>query len=122
MVQTNSKDFSGSKHIPLYTYRIVGAALSILEIVKEAFDNDTTPWYAITICIWSTIFLELWKRKNAVLAYEWDVDDFDDVEPDRPEYFGECPGQSSCLFNALFSYALLTRHVPQCISIAKLMK
>ena len=24
-----------------------------------------------------TVFLELWKRKNAGLAYKWDVDDFE---------------------------------------------
>ena len=70
-------------------FRVVEAALSILDLVKDAFDNDATPWYAITICLWSTVFLELWKRKNAVLAYEWDVDQFEDTEPDRPEFFGK---------------------------------
>ena len=69
--------------------RVVEVALSILDLVKDAFDNDATPWYAITICLWSTVFLELWKRKNAVLAYEWDVDQFEDTEPDRPEFFGK---------------------------------
>ena len=43
----------------------------------------------MVICIWGTVFLELWKRKNAVLAYEWDVHNFEDVEPDRPAYFGK---------------------------------
>jgi anoctamin-5 len=35
-----------------------------------------------------TIFLELWKRYNARLSYEWDVDQFEQNEPDRPEFFG----------------------------------
>jgi len=35
-----------------------------------------------------TIFLEFWKRHNARLAYEWDVDQFEQNEPDRPEFFG----------------------------------
>ena len=35
-----------------------------------------------------TVFLELWKRTNATLAYEWDVDQFEINEPDRPQYFG----------------------------------
>ena len=64
---------------------------SLLTAIKEAFDNDSTPFYAVIICIWGTVFLELWKRKNAVLAYEWDVHDFEDIEPDRPEYFGKEP-------------------------------
>ena len=35
-----------------------------------------------------TIFLEVWKRRNATLAYEWDVDSFEDTEPDRPQFYG----------------------------------
>lgn len=69
-------------------HRLVTEALTILEVIKEAFDNNSTPFYAVTICIWSTIFLEFWKRKNAILAYEWDVDNYEDSEPNKPEYFG----------------------------------
>lgn len=40
-------------------------------------------------CIFSgTLFLELWKRKTSTLAYEWDVDEFEATEPDRPEFYG----------------------------------
>ena len=35
-----------------------------------------------------TIFQEVWKRKTARLAYEWDVDEYEDTEPDRPEFYG----------------------------------
>ena len=35
-----------------------------------------------------TIFLEVWKRRNATLAYQWDVDNFEDTEPDRPQFYG----------------------------------
>lgn len=35
-----------------------------------------------------TIFLEYWKRTNATLAYEWDVNDFETNEPDRPQFYG----------------------------------
>ncbi|XP_067933068.1 anoctamin-7-like [Watersipora subatra] len=67
---------------------VVDALQEALANVKEAFDNNASPVYALGMCIWSTIFLELWKRKNAVLAYEWDVNEFENVEPDRPEHFG----------------------------------
>ena len=30
----------------------------------------------------------MWKRENARLTYEWDVDTFDDTEPDRPQFYG----------------------------------
>ena len=39
-------------------------------------------------CITGTVFLELWKRKNAELAYEWDVEQFEENEPDRPSFSG----------------------------------
>eukprot|EP00794_Sanderia_malayensis_P006792 gene6792-7557_t len=55
---------------------------------KAAFDNDLTPFFALIICLWGTIFLEVWKRKTAELAYKWDVDDFEDQEPNRPEFYG----------------------------------
>ena len=35
-----------------------------------------------------TIFLEVWKRRNATLSYEWDVDSFEETEPDRPQFYG----------------------------------
>ncbi|XP_060551191.1 anoctamin-4-like isoform X4 [Ruditapes philippinarum] len=56
--------------------------------VSGSFDNDVTPYFAMVICLWGTIFLELWKRYNARLSYEWDVDQFEQNEPDRPEFFG----------------------------------
>ncbi|XP_063415358.1 anoctamin-4-like isoform X1 [Mytilus trossulus] len=60
----------------------------ILTVIKEACDNEATPYYAMIICVWGTLFLELWKRKTSTLAYEWDVDEFEATEPDRPEFYG----------------------------------
>lgn len=57
-------------------------------VFKKSFDNAITPFYTLIICLWGTIFLEVWKRKNATLAYEWDVDTFEQNEPDRPEFYG----------------------------------
>ncbi|XP_076446692.1 anoctamin-7-like isoform X2 [Babylonia areolata] len=55
---------------------------------KQSFDNDITPYFGLVICVWGTIFLEIWKRKNAELAYEWDVEQFEANEPDRPSFSG----------------------------------
>ena len=30
----------------------------------------------------------MWKRKNAELAYRWAVDDFEEREPNRPQFYG----------------------------------
>lgn len=55
--------------------------------IRIAFDNDLTPGFALMICLWGTVFLELWKRKNAGLAYKWDVDAFEQQEPNRPQFY-----------------------------------
>ncbi|XP_041454749.1 anoctamin-4-like isoform X2 [Lytechinus variegatus] len=59
-----------------------------LTVFKNSFDSDVTPYYALVICLWGTIFQEVWKRKRVRLAYEWDVDSYDMSEPDRPEFYG----------------------------------
>ncbi|XP_059169358.1 anoctamin-7-like isoform X2 [Physella acuta] len=61
---------------------------NVLEDIKRAFDNDVTPFYSLFICCWGTIFLEVWKRQSARLAYEWDVDMYEANEPDRPQFKG----------------------------------
>ncbi|XP_021363024.1 anoctamin-4-like isoform X2 [Mizuhopecten yessoensis] len=58
-----------------------------LEIIKSSFDNEVTPYFALIICIWGTLFLELWKQKCARCAYLWDVQEYEANEPDRPEFF-----------------------------------
>lgn len=51
------------------------------------FDNPATVGFAIFVALWATIFIELWKRKQAVLGWEWHLDDADSVsEIVNPEY------------------------------------
>ncbi|KFM64133.1 Anoctamin-7, partial [Stegodyphus mimosarum] len=59
-----------------------------IEIVKSSSDNSLTPAFAAIICLWGTIFMEVWKRKQISLARQWHVDNFDQVEPDRPQFRG----------------------------------
>ncbi|XP_048774148.2 anoctamin-7-like isoform X2 [Ostrea edulis] len=60
----------------------------LLDTIKQSFDNDVTPYFAMVICIWGTIFLEFWKRKEKSWAFLWDVTDYEVNEPDRPEFYG----------------------------------
>ena len=48
--------------------------LRLLDVIKEAFDNEATPYYAVCICIWGTIFLEAWKV-NSVWILLLDTDE-----------------------------------------------
>lgn len=44
--------------------------------------------------------MEMWKRRAVSLATEWDVETFDEDEPDRPDFCGtEIP-----VFIKLFNY------------------
>lgn len=61
---------------------------SLLDTIKQSFDNEVTPYFAMVICIWGTIFLEFWKRTESRWAFLWDVTDYEVNEPDRPEFYG----------------------------------
>ena len=90
---------------------------SLLDTIKQSFDNEVTPYFAMVICIWGrllirksvefflsiltvlwmikflcavlgTIFLEFWKRAENSWAFLWDVTDYEINEPDRPEFYG----------------------------------
>ena len=39
-----------------------------------------------TTLIIAVIFMELWKRKQAVIAWEWDLESFEEEEEPMPEY------------------------------------
>ncbi|XP_016997063.2 anoctamin-4 isoform X1 [Drosophila takahashii] len=50
------------------------------------FDNPSTVFFAIFMSFWATTFLELWKRKQSVLVWEWDLHNVDMDEENRPEF------------------------------------
>ena len=44
------------------------------------------PSYCVIVAVWTTAKGELWKRRNAELAHEWDATDFEADEPPRAEF------------------------------------
>lgn len=50
------------------------------------FDNPSTVFFAIFMSFWATTFLELWKRKQSVTTWEWDLEDMEGDEENRPEF------------------------------------
>ncbi|XP_068116453.1 anoctamin-5 isoform X3 [Hyperolius riggenbachi] len=60
---------------------------------SHLFDNVATLVFAVFMGIWVTLFLELWKRRQARLEYEWDLVDFEEEQQQlqlRPEYEAKC--------------------------------
>ncbi|XP_055938887.1 anoctamin-4-like isoform X2 [Argiope bruennichi] len=55
--------------------------------IVHLFDNAATVGFAVFMSLWATMFMEFWKRKQATLAWEWNLADLDyGMEQIRPEY------------------------------------
>ena len=53
---------------------------------RSYFASYASLGYCLVVAVWTTLFQEAWKRKNATLAHTWDVTDFEEEEDPRPEY------------------------------------
>ncbi|CAN7995444.1 unnamed protein product, partial [Ixodes hexagonus] len=55
--------------------------------VVYLFENPATVAFSIFIALWATVFVELWKRRQAVLKWEWKLSDLDTLSNVvKPEY------------------------------------
>eukprot|EP00055_Hartaetosiga_balthica_P000497 m.136725 g.136725 ORF g.136725 m.136725 type:complete len:948 (+) comp10869_c0_seq1:30-2873(+) len=52
-------------------------------------DNHLTVGFSFFMCVWATLFLEFWKRRQARAAWHWGVNSLSESEPQRPEFHGE---------------------------------
>ncbi|KAF9179817.1 Anoctamin-7 [Haplosporangium sp. Z 767] len=72
-----------------FLYLIFGAIIYYTQEGSTAidiFDNALTLPFALFMSVWSALFVEFWKRKSNVLAYEWNTFDFERRERARPEF------------------------------------
>ncbi|XP_011165233.1 anoctamin-4 isoform X2 [Solenopsis invicta] len=67
------------------TYQKLGDSC-LFSKLTYLFDNPGTVFFAIFMSFWATTFLELWKRRQAVLVWEWDLQNADYNEEPRPEF------------------------------------
>nr|CAD7442766.1 unnamed protein product [Timema bartmani] len=55
--------------------------------LTHLFDNMSTMFFALFMAVWSTTFLELWKRRQAVFMWSWNMKHSSDWDQEtRPEY------------------------------------
>lgn len=56
-------------------------------------DNDPSapvlPYFAIFMCVWATLLLELWRRKENLIAMQWGMIGFESNEQNRPAFVGK---------------------------------
>lgn len=59
----------------------------LLSKITSLFDNSATLAFAVFMCFWSVLYLELWNRRSAELSYRWGLVDWDRAaEHPRPQY------------------------------------
>ena len=42
--------------------------------------------FALFMSIWASVFMEMWKRRQSVLVWEWDLEMDEQEEQTRPEF------------------------------------
>ncbi|KAG0353331.1 Anoctamin-5 [Podila minutissima] len=77
--------------IAVFVFGIINAArLKKLDATPNAlfaiFDNVLTMPFALFMSIWSTVYIEFWKRANQYYAYRWNMIDYERVELPRTEF------------------------------------
>eukprot|EP01129_Flabellula_baltica_P010422 TRINITY_DN4400_c0_g1_i3.p1 TRINITY_DN4400_c0_g1~~TRINITY_DN4400_c0_g1_i3.p1 ORF type:complete len:602 (-),score=97.09 TRINITY_DN4400_c0_g1_i3:6-1811(-) len=70
-----------------------------LFLIQLAFDFERPAFLAaILVSVWSTLFLEFWKRRNAMKSFEWNMLDYEKEEGLRPEYKDEIELNDEIIF------------------------
>mmetsp|Transcript_3345 Transcript_3345/g.5234 ORF Transcript_3345/g.5234 Transcript_3345/m.5234 type:complete len:960 (+) Transcript_3345:112-2991(+) len=67
----------------LITPALAGAVLFCHQLYTGHVDDPYSPYFMILIAVWSTVFLEYWKRRNSALAYSWGVYNADHEEQQK---------------------------------------
>ncbi|KAJ1394669.1 calcium-activated chloride channel-domain-containing protein, partial [Ochromonadaceae sp. CCMP2298] len=70
-------DFYTRKLVPLM---LVGAVVFVYQVLFGQVDTPLLPVFCVTISLWTTYFLQSWKRRCSELAYAWGVYGSEDKE------------------------------------------
>jgi len=57
-----------------------------LSWLSYVFDNSGTVYFAFFMSLWAALFVEIWKRRQSIIAWKWDLEMDDIEEQTRPEY------------------------------------
>ena len=68
---------------------IIGSLVwSYLAIRGDSPNSAVISGYAMFMALWSTFFLEFWKRKESFHAMRWGTTGYELIEPPRPKFIG----------------------------------
>jgi hypothetical protein len=68
---------------------VAGVLLFLAQMYHGTLDVPYVPLFSLFMAVWSILFLEFWKRRNAELAQRWGVLNYEDEEVVRPQFYGE---------------------------------
>jgi len=54
--------------------------------VSRIFDTEATVVFGILMSLWSSFFVDFWTRQQNFLAYDYEVLELEEEEPDRPDF------------------------------------
>jgi len=81
--------FIGYYNLWLFGASVAGIIATPIALLPQVqFDIPLTV-FSVFIALWSAVFLEFWKRNNAVLAWKWNMANFEEEEEVRPGFEGE---------------------------------
>ncbi len=81
--------FTGHYTLWLVPVSLIGIAFNIVSWYFSDTSHDVLPFFGIVMAAWTIIMLEMWKRKESDIALQWGMTEFEDLEPDRPEFVGD---------------------------------
>ena len=50
-------------------------------------DHALVPFFGVYGALWAVYFFKYWRRYESELVFRWDVSDFAQEEPTRPEFY-----------------------------------
>jgi len=68
---------------------IVGLAFQVVVWYYGDYSHPVLPFFSVLISLWAIVMLEMWKRKQSYVDLLYGMLDFEEDEPDRPEFEGE---------------------------------
>ncbi|EGR33655.1 hypothetical protein IMG5_047010 [Ichthyophthirius multifiliis] len=83
------------KFLEFYTFHLsyLGFISILVQLLKTYVDSDKLNnalniSFSAIIIIWSTLFVEMWKREQVLFSIEFGQQDFEEDEAERPEFEG----------------------------------
>ncbi|KAF9439195.1 Anoctamin-5 [Entomortierella beljakovae] len=77
--------------VSVFIFGIVNASRSkkldaTPNVLFAIFDNVLTMPFALFMSVWSTVYIEFWKRANQYYSFRWNMSDYERVELPRTEF------------------------------------